>query len=443
MAPETNELTHQQLLDEISRLKARVAQLEVYSDLFITAPVPLAFSDLENGDFLNSNNLFQQLTGYTQPELLRRVTLEGAPINPLLRLQLSSLLPDLDSIQKFETIIYNKSGDTRFVIVSSQVVKLRRKFYALSAFHDITKTKEDREVLLRSEELYRTLARNLPDSAVFLYDTNLRFLKVDGSLLRSTGLGTLDMEGKGLSELVSPQRYQKLAPYYRAALEGREESLEDTPGNGKTYLVKAVPVRNEEGEIVAGMVMIQDITERKIVEKLKNEFVSTVSHELRTPLTSIRGSLGLVLGGVAGQVPDQANSMIEIAYKNSERLVRLINDILDIEKIESGKMVFEMAPLALGPVIEQALETNQSYASQLGVNLQLVKPVPEVKIMGDTDRILQVLTNLLSNAAKFSPAGDTVRVEVTRRNGNVRVSISDHGPGISDEFRKTIFQKFA
>jgi PAS domain S-box-containing protein len=443
MTSKSDELTRQELLDEIARLRARVAQLEVYSDLFVTAPVPMVFSDLENGDILNSNNLFRQLTGFTQPELARRITAEGAPINPLLRLQLSSLLTDPDSIQKFETIVYHKSGEIRFVIVSSQVVGLRQKYYALSAFYDITKTKEDREVLLRSEELYRTLTSNLPDSAVFLYDTDLRFLKVDGSLLKSVNLSAERMEGKLLSELVTPQRYQKLAPYYRAALEGREESFEDNPGRGGTYWVKALPVRNDEGEIVAGMVMLQDITERKVVEKLKNEFVSTVSHELRTPLTSIRGSLGLVLGGVAGNIPEQVNAMIEIAYKNSERLVRLINDILDIEKIESGKMVFEMLPLALGPVIEQALETNQSYASQLGVNLQLVRAVPEVKIMGDNDRILQVLTNLLSNAAKFSPAGDTVRVEVTRRNEAVRVSISDHGPGISDEFRKNIFQKFA
>ena len=443
MTSKSDELTRQELLDEINRLRTRVAQLEVYSDLFVTAPVPMAFTDLENGDFLNSNNLFQQLTGYSQPELAQRVTPEGAPINPLLRLQLSSLLTDLDSIQKFETIVYHKNGEIRFVIVSSQVVMLRQKYYALSAFHDITKTKEDREVLLRSEELYRTLTRNLPDSAVFLYDTNLRFLKVDGSLMKSVNLSMDGMEGKLLSELLSPQRYQKLAPYYRAALEGREESFEDNPGNGKTYWVKALPVRNDEDEIVAGMVMIQDITDRKLVEKLKTEFVSTVSHELRTPLTSIRGSLGLVLGGVAGAIPEQVNSMIEIAYKNSERLVRLINDILDIEKIESGKMVFEVVPLELGPVIEQALETNQSYAAQFGVKLELVNPVPEVKIMGDYDRILQVLTNLLSNAAKFSPTGDTVQVEVTSRNETVRVSISDHGPGISDEFRKNIFQKFA
>lgn len=446
MASKSKGLTRQELLDEINRLKARVAQLEVnnvYSEIFATAPVPLIFTDLETGDYLATNNLFQQLTGFSQDELAERITAEGNPINPLLRLQLSSLLPDLESIQKFETIVYDKLGDIHFVIVSSQVVIMNQQYFVLSAFYDITKTKEDREVLLRSEELYRTLTRNLPDSAVFLYDTDLRFLKVDGSLLKTIGLSSESMEGKLLSEIITPLRYQKLAPYYRAALEGREESLEDTPDNGKTYLVKSVPVHNDEDEIVAGMVMIQDITERKIVDKLKNEFVSTVSHELRTPLTSIRGSLGLVLGGVAGQIPEQANTMIEIAYKNSERLVRLINDILDIEKIESGKMVFEMAPLELGPVIEQALETNQAYASQLGVDLQLITPVPEIRIVGDNDRILQVLANLLSNAAKFSPAGGTVQVEVTRRSKTVRVSIRDHGPGISEEFRKSIFQKFA
>lgn len=178
-------------------------------------------------------------------------------------------------------------------------------------------------------------------------------------------------------------------------------------------------------------------------ERLKNEFISTVSHELRTPLTSIRGSLGLLAGGVAGNLPPQAHSLIDIALSNSERLVRLINDLLDIEKIESGKMVFRLEPLEIGPLVAQAVAGTTAYAGQLGVRISLEDRAPAARVLADPDRLTQVLANLLSNAAKFSPAGARVEVLITRDQGSVRVAVTDRGPGIADDFRHRIFQKFA
>jgi len=191
------------------------------------------------------------------------------------------------------------------------------------------------------------------------------------------------------------------------------------------------------------LAIVRNITERKKMERMKNEFISTVSHELRTPLTSIRGSLGLITGGVAGELPSRVRTMVDIAYKNSERLVRLINDILDIEKIASGKMVFELKPVELMPLIEQAVEANRAYAAEFGVTLMLEQRLPDVVINTDTDRLTQVLTNLLSNAAKFSPCDDTVTITVARQERAIRVAITDHGPGIAEAFRDRIFQKFA
>jgi DNA-binding response OmpR family regulator len=135
--------------------------------------------------------------------------------------------------------------------------------------------------------------------------------------------------------------------------------------------------------------------------------------------------------------------MVDIAFNNSERLVRLINDILDMEKIESGKMVFEIAPTPLMPLIEQAIEANQSYAEQYGVALTLKHALPDAMANIDSDRTIQVLTNLISNAAKFSPRGSAVELSVVRLEGKIRVSVEDHGPGISEEFSSRIFQKFA
>ncbi len=191
--------------------------------------------------------------------------------------------------------------------------------------------------------------------------------------------------------------------------------------------------------------MARDIQDQKQIEQMKNDFVSVVSHELRTPLTSIRGSLGLLAGGVAGELPEKARSLIEIAAKNADRLGRLINDILDIEKIESGKMGFRFTPLDLEHLVEQAVESNRAYAEPLGVELRIGATVPGARVWADADRLLQVLANLLSNAAKFSPRGGVVTVAVERpatSPGGLRVTVTDHGRGISPELRPILFEKF-
>ncbi|MFL5805062.1 MAG: ATP-binding protein [Roseiflexaceae bacterium] len=186
-----------------------------------------------------------------------------------------------------------------------------------------------------------------------------------------------------------------------------------------------------------------ELNERKRIERLKDEFVATVSHELRTPLTSIRGALGLIAGGVTGEIPAQTMAMIEIARTNSERLLRLINDFLDIEKIEAGKMAFTLWPLQIMPLVEQAIAANRAYGEQFGVIFVLEHVAPGATIATDSDRLMQVLNNLLSNAAKFSPPGGTVYVAVACREGTLRIGVRDRGPGIPAEFRSRIFQKFA
>jgi len=184
-------------------------------------------------------------------------------------------------------------------------------------------------------------------------------------------------------------------------------------------------------------------SERHLVERMKNEFVSTVSHELRTPLTSIRGALGLLEGGVAGPLPSMAADMIGIAHKNSERLIRLINDMLDLEKVESGNLDFHLLPLELGPLVAQAAQAHQGYAQERGVRLRVVDEAPGAKAVVDEGRFLQVLANLISNALKFSPEGQSVVLKLERHAERLRVSVEDRGPGIPEAFRARIFQKFA
>jgi len=185
-------------------------------------------------------------------------------------------------------------------------------------------------------------------------------------------------------------------------------------------------------------------TERKRLEKLKDEFVATVSHELRTPLTSISGSLGLLASGAGGTMPDHTTRLLRIAHSNCERLVRLVNDILDIEKLESGRLIFHLSKVEVRPLLEQAVKASQGFAESHGVRVRIgTGSIAPVHVRADADRLSQVMTNLLSNAIKFSARDEEVVVTIGTEVDLVRISVQDHGSGIPTEFRSRIFERFA
>lgn len=205
--------------------------------------------------------------------------------------------------------------------------------------------------------------------------------------------------------------------------------------------VSVSPVRLADQTLF--LAVIRDISERREVEQLKGEFVATVSHELRTPLTSIAGSLGLINGGAAGDVPPKISRLVQIAHNNATRLVRLINDILDIEKIEAGRMQFDVGSVALAPLLDEAVHQTAGYADEFGVIVRIEPVAPDVRILADEDRLMQVMTNLLSNAIKYSPRGETVVVKVEPLDRRYRISVVDRGAGIPEAFQSRIFGKFA
>ncbi|HSY07636.1 MAG TPA: ATP-binding protein [Steroidobacteraceae bacterium] len=182
---------------------------------------------------------------------------------------------------------------------------------------------------------------------------------------------------------------------------------------------------------------------RKLQLQLRDDFISTVSHELRTPLTSIRGALGLIDAGVLGMLPEKAATMVKIAHQNSERLVRIINDILDVEKIKSGGLEMRTESVRVMAFLQQALAVNQAYGVKYQVQFVLEDTPASMEVAADPDRLMQVMANLLSNAAKFSPAGSTVQVRTIARGTHVRIEIEDRGTGIPEEFRQHVFEKFA
>jgi len=207
-------------------------------------------------------------------------------------------------------------------------------------------------------------------------------------------------------------------------------------------LLTVTALRNDAHQTTGYLGVIVDLTKRKEIDRLKSDFISIVSHELRTPLTSIRGALGLVMGAMSKELPDKAVRLIDIAHKNCERLTLLINDILDIDKIASGQMRFDMKQQDLTSLLKQSVDVNQPYASNLGVTIKTAEIDPELAVNADPERFAQVMANLLSNAAKFSSRDDQVEVSAYRNGDLIRVVVKDNGEGIPEEFRSQIFGKF-
>jgi len=185
-----------------------------------------------------------------------------------------------------------------------------------------------------------------------------------------------------------------------------------------------------------------EIAERKRAELVQQEFTAKVNHELRTPLTSIKGALGLVRSETIGPLPEQTQALLDIAYRNGERLETLINDLLDVEKMGAGKVSYEMAPVNISALVEQAMEVSQHCGEQYNVIFSLGDCEQDAWVEGDRDRLMQVLTNLLSNAAKFSSGGDVVKISIIVDDHSIRTIVHNHGPGIPDTVGDKIFEKF-
>ncbi len=374
-----------------------------------------------------ANSEAERINGYT----LGAVDFIYSPIIPEILRAKVRVFVDLFYLQRL-ALLHNEQLES---LVAQRTAALNE---------EITERKRTAAELLR----FKNVLDNTLDMIFMFEPKSLRFVYLNQGAVLSMGYSRVELLGMmtyQIKPLLPEPKFRRLiAPL----LSGEQPSLrfetvhrrKDDTDFPVDFFLQLVTQSDGSGLFVA---IVRDITERTKIEKMKSEFVSVVSHELRTPLTSIRGALGLVNGGVAGELPDKAKGLIQIACNNSERLLTLINDLLEVEKITSDHMEYELKPHRLTALIEQSIEANASYGKQYSVRFNFSTAAPQAMIQIDSARFGQVLSNLLSNAAKFSPPGGMVDIKVSSADGWITTAVSDQGPGIPAEFHSRIFQKFS
>jgi len=298
-------------------------------------------------------------------------------------------------------------------------------------------------------EIFR-LAVEVCPSGMIVVGGDGTILLVNGEVERLFGYRRDELLGQSV-EILLPERSRGTHAKHRHGFAkhpqtrhfgtGREFNGRHKDGGEFPIEVGLHPFRVGGELMVVGAIL--DISERERLERMQNEFVATVSHELRTPMTSIAASLGLLLAGASSSLPQPAAHLLEIAQANCQRLVRMVNDILDLKKLDAGQMRFLFQRCEASTLLEKAVEANQGFADCCGVGIRLEAPPDSIDLYIDPDRFIQVVTNLLSNAFKFSPPGEEVVVAIEKQGGDVRIAVRDHGPGIPAEFKPRMFETFA
>ena len=319
----------------------------------------------------------------------------------------------------------------------------------LAIARDVSELQRHRDTL-EDQKVFLRRVVDTDENLIFVRDELGRFLLCNSAFAALVDTRPEAIEGHRAEDIAGAQRLLPLLQGEAELLCGsgelriNEVSLTDTHGQERWLQLVKRPMTTSTGACQVVTVAV-DISLRRRMEQMKTEFISTVSHELRTPLTAIRGALGMLVGGVAGEIGVSARPLLDIAHKNSERLVRLINDILDIEKLEAGRLPFHFARCDVLALIEQALLDLKPYGDEYGVSLALVAPNGPVQGEAnlDPDRFAQVMANLLSNAIKHSPPGGVVSVDLRRHGGNLEIGVRDRGQGIPEDFRSRIFERFA
>ena len=313
---------------------------------------------------------------------------------------------------------------------------------------DISERRRSEEKLRATSQLLDSIVENIPNMIFLKRASDLRFELFNRAGEKLLGHSRDELLGRSDYDFFPKEQADFFTAKDRYVLDQHEvvdipEELIETQKGTRILHTQKLALRDGQGCPQYLLGISEDISERKRTERIQNEFISIVSHELRTPLTAIIGALGLLANGAYKTDSIQAKQLLDLAHKNSQRLNFLVNDLIDLERLATGKMPFESKVQELMPLIESAVRNNRIFADRYNVRLEMAERADGISVNVDAHRVEQVLANLLSNAAKFSPEASMVKIRVGKRDGMARVEVIDRGPGIPAEFRDRIFQKFA
>lgn len=336
--------------------------------------------------------------------------------------------------------------------MTSDITDLKQSEEALRATQEtLEQLVEDRTQELREKEQNLLEAQKIGHIGSYVFDhVENRLISFSHEYARIHGLSEEEIDipmNLNVDHLTHAEDWERVEATYNASWKNKESfeveyRIIHPSGEVRHILEIGELVENTDKATTQLRGIVQDVTERSLLDKAKNEFISTVSHELRTPLTSIKGALGLIRSGVTGKLPKETSSMLDIAYNNSDRLVLLINDLLDIEKIEAGQVDYTLKTLNVADLISDSIQANKGYGDTHNVSFVQTTVDDDLIIAADQERLMHVLSNLMSNAVKFSPEGETVTLSATRKDSTVCIAVADNGMGIPEDFRNVIFEKF-
>ncbi|MHB1510378.1 MAG: PAS domain S-box protein [Acidimicrobiales bacterium] len=437
-------------LTALNRARVSLATSEArYRTMIESAHEGVATLDVEQR-FTFANARFGEMFGYTVEELI------GLPLGAL---TFPEDEPDVAEMmdrrraglaEDEENRWRRKDGSTLWTMkATAPLFDEAGAFAGAVAFHtDVTDSRRAETAVRASEARLRSYFESVPVGIV-LVSRDALVVNVNPALSSITGYERDELLRGGLSVLLGPDhlaRAEEIQVLVGELLTGDMPSFEFeqpfvTKDGRSIWLAVTVSVmRDEQGEPFELVAVVQDVTSRKDAERVKDEFVSVTSHELRTPLTSIRGALGLLAGGVVGDLPDSAQRMLDIAVQSTDRLIRLINEILDLERLTSGKLSLSLEACDAAGLISRAVEEIRGAADEVEVEVRAA--TAGGRVWADPDRIIQTLTNLVGNAIKFSPRPATVEVSAKVDGDHVRFAVEDHGQGIPADQLETVFERF-
>ena len=394
-----------------------------------------------DGYFRDVNENFEKLFGYTRDEIIGRSAsiLFEDDRHDRNYINLRKLIKRGEVFSGEQELI-TKNG--KRVRVQSTIVPIfdseGNHLRTITMRTDVTAVRR-----AEADHFLTALLKELPDE-VFIYRVeDQRIIFMNDLALERCGWTLEDARKKTIAETAPDFDMEIFNAHIQPLLTGREKKVTIQARNQGAYVEITTRIHVLPDNDPVFVSILRDITERKRQERHRLQVVSNVSHELRTPLTSIKGSLRLLKSGVAGDLPSEGQQLVDIADRNTDRMLAVLNDILDFEKIVAGKMEMEMAPLRLDEFVKEAIAVNTGYAVEHHVNFKAGELPEGAMVTGDRNRLMQVMTNLMSNAAKFSPEGEDVVISVSDQGSAWRISVADKGPGIPPEGREKVFESFA